>query len=255
MRLGLVSVSFRALSPEEILALCARCGLRGVEWGGDVHVPCGDLQTARRVGAQTRDLDLEVACYGSYCRLTDAEAARGDLEAVVATASALGAPLIRVWAGPRGSAEASATQRDEVVRNARQLADLAADAGMDIAFEYHGKTLTDNAVSARALLDAVDRKNVGTLWQPPVDMSTADCLRAIETVADRVRNIHVFSWVGVERLPLAAGREKWRPLLDRIARLPGERWLLLEFVRGDDPEQLVADAATLRQWLEGDWTC
>ena len=251
MKPGLVSVSFRALTPEEIIALCARSGLRGVEWGGDVHVPCGDLDTARRVGDLTRDIGLEVACYGSYCRLTDEEARTGALDKTLETAVALGAPLIRVWAGPRGSAEASEAQRAEVAGNARKLADMAARAGLDIAFEYHGRTLTDDADSALRLLKAVDRKNAGCLWQPPVDMPAGDCLRAIETVSPYIRNVHVFSWAGVDRLPLAAGEEKWRALLPRLERLPGERWLLLEFVRDDDPEQLLADAATLHGWLGG----
>ena len=254
MKPGLVSVTFRGLSPEEIVDLCGRCGLRGVEWGGDVHVPLGDLESARRVGALTRAAGLEVACYGSYCRLTDAETAAGDLERAVATARALGAPLIRVWAGSRGSAEASEAQRGEVVRNARRLADLAARAGMEIAFEYHGRTLTDDAASARALLEAVGCETAGCLWQPPVDMPVADCLGAIDAVAAYIRNIHVFSWNGVDRLPLAAGRDKWRALLARVARLPGERWLLLEFVRADAPGQLAEDAATLLRWLGGDWT-
>lgn len=254
MKAGLVSVTFRALAPEAIVDLAARCGLQAIEWGGDVHVPCGDLDRARAVGELTRARGLQVACYGSYCRLTDAEAERGDLQAVVATTGALGAPLIRVWAGTRGSAEASAAQREEVVRNAQGLAGLAAAAGLDIAFEYHGGTLTDDAASALRLLEAVDCGNAGCLWQPPVGMSAADCRRAIRTVARYVRNVHVFSWDGVERLPLAAGREKWRACLDELARLPGERWLLLEFVRGDDPEQLAEDAATLKRWLGGDWS-
>ena len=50
MKIGLVSVSFRGLAPEAIIDLAAECGLGGVEWGGDVHVPCGDLRRAVRGG-------------------------------------------------------------------------------------------------------------------------------------------------------------------------------------------------------------
>ena len=35
--LGLVSVSFRQLSPDRIAELVSECGLSGVEWGADVH--------------------------------------------------------------------------------------------------------------------------------------------------------------------------------------------------------------------------
>ncbi len=39
---GLVSVTYRALPPAEIIALTAAAGLKGIEWAGDVHVPPND---------------------------------------------------------------------------------------------------------------------------------------------------------------------------------------------------------------------
>lgn len=250
MKTGLVSISFRGLSPREIIALSQDCALEAIEWGGDVHVPCGDLDRASQVGAMTRDAGLAVACYGSYCRLTKEEAAAGALEKTVETARTLGAPLIRVWAGRQGSGQATPQERAEIAENAQRMAALAQAAGMEIAFEYHGGTLTDDAFSALSLLQAVNRENVGTLWQPPVDMDTAGCLAGIETVGSYIRNVHVFSWLGTERLPLAAGAEKWRACLRALQALPGKRALLLEFVQGDAPAQLKRDAACLRQWLQ-----
>lgn len=244
-------MSFRRLAPQQVIDLAAGCGLDSIEWGGDIHVPAGEFALAAEIGERTRTAGLDVACYGSYYRLTDAE--DGMSERVVATARALGAPLIRVWAGAAGSADASPAQRDEICRNARQLAELAASEEIDVAFEYHGGTLTDTAESALALLRAVDRPNVGTLWQPPMSMSAADCLLSIRTVAPYIRNIHVFSWNGVDRQPLDAGAKRWRAYLSEIERLPGEHRLMLEFVRGDDPAQLVEDAACLARWLEGRW--
>ena len=49
MKTGLVSVTFRELASREIVALVANAGLDGIEWGGDVHVPHGELSTARQV--------------------------------------------------------------------------------------------------------------------------------------------------------------------------------------------------------------
>jgi len=40
---GIVSVTFRNLSPERIISLVSEGGLSAVEWGGDVHVPLADL--------------------------------------------------------------------------------------------------------------------------------------------------------------------------------------------------------------------
>lgn len=251
MQTGLVSISFRALSPNQIIALTVRAGLDSIEWGGDIHVPPGKMENARSVGECTRAAGLSVACYGSYYRLTAEEP--GMARTVVRTAKALGAPLIRVWAGRLGSAEAGPVYRSSIVRNAQKIADLAADENMSVAFEYHGGTLTDSASSARELLESVNRDNFGTLWQPPVNMSIPDCIDSIRMIAHWIRNIHVFSWNGTERLPLAEGAEKWHACLDEIKALPGDRSLMLEFVRGDDPAQLMNDAITLQKWIKGDF--
>ena len=249
MKTGLVSVSFRSLSPEAVIELTARAGLTSIEWGGDIHVPPHDLIHAGRIGELTRAAGLEVACYGSYYRLTDDEP--GMAEAIVAAARALGAPLIRVWAGHLPSEEASEDYRAMIVRNAQRLADLAGETA--VAFEYHAGTLTDDVASALRLLEEVNRENAGTLWQPPVGMSAEDCLASIRTVGKYIRNIHVFSWNGHDRLPLSDGAEKWRACLGEIERLPGEHRLMLEFVKDDSPPQLLTDAAALNRWTKGEW--
>ena len=41
---GLASVSFRDLSPEQIIEAVKKAGLRWIEWGSDVHAPCYDYE-------------------------------------------------------------------------------------------------------------------------------------------------------------------------------------------------------------------
>ncbi|HNC24059.1 MAG TPA: sugar phosphate isomerase/epimerase, partial [Opitutaceae bacterium] len=96
---GLVSVTFRALTPTQIVALVRQAGLRGIEWGGDIHVPHGNLARAREVREMTQEAGLSVAAYGSYYRAAQSEADGLAFEHVRATAVELGAPTIRVWAG------------------------------------------------------------------------------------------------------------------------------------------------------------
>jgi len=71
---GLVSVTFRQLTVEEIGELATECGLQAVEWGGDVHVPPGDFAAARRA----LDTGLKVAAYGSYYRAGVSDRARSE---------------------------------------------------------------------------------------------------------------------------------------------------------------------------------
>ena len=247
LKTGLVSISFRNLEPEEITALAAKCGLDAIEWGGDVHVPHGDTRRAMEVGEMTRKAGLEVSAYGSYYRLTDRE---GTPEGVIASAKALGAPMIRVWAGNRGSAEASCEDRDMVIRNARRMADMARDAGIGLVFEFHGGTLADSAESVRGLLKDMGKSNVFTHWQPPVGMPDEECTESLRAVSGSVPYIHVFTWKDRERLPLEDGTEKWLPLLREADGWGRDIHAMLEFVMNDDPGQLEKDAECLRRWLE-----
>lgn len=253
IRPGLVSITFRPLSPAEIIGRAARAGLEGIEWGGDMHVPPGGTGHAREVAARTRDAGLEVAAYGSYYRLG---AAPDAFPAVLEAADALGARLLRVWAGGAGSAETDTATREAIIADGRRIAALAGAAGITVVCEWHGGTLTDTADSATALLEAVDHPAFRAYWQPRRHMPFAECLRDMDAALPRLAGLHVFQWHAVtgEREPLEAGASVWPEYLRRAAPVAaaGDQTLfaLLEFVRGDDPEQMARDAATLRRWLE-----
>jgi len=251
---GLVSVTLREWSPDAILQLAQRAGLAGVEWGGDRHVPHGDLACARAVGQATTAAGLGVVAYGSYYRVGHG-ADPCAFETVLATALALGAPLIRVWAGRLGSRAADAAHWERVCRDAQRCGELAAQAGLTLSFEFHGGTLTDTPAAARRLLETVAHPAVRCYWQPPQGAGRAEALAGLTAVQPWLSHLHVFHWVpgaqGMLRCPLAEGADDWRAYLRQAAAAGAQRFALLEFVRGDDPRQLAADAATLNGWLAG----
>ena len=71
MKAGLVSITFRQLSAEKIVGLVSAAGLQGIEWGGDIHVPHGDVKRAEEVKRMTLDSGLEVSAYGSYYKFQE----------------------------------------------------------------------------------------------------------------------------------------------------------------------------------------
>ncbi len=245
---GLVSVTLRQLAPAAIADLARRAGIAAIEWGGDIHVPHGDLKQAEAVARLTRAAGLAVAAYGSYYRVGHSEQEGLAFARVLATARVLGAPVIRVWAGNQGSDRADAAYRKTIQQDARRLADLAAAAGLTVAFEYHGHTLTDTAASARALLEAVRHPALKTCWQP-LGADLAACLESLRLVAPWLANLHVYHWTTGVRLPLKAGADVWRKYLDLAGAAGGNRYALLEFVRADSPAALLEDAQTLNAWL------
>ena len=245
---GLVSITFRKLSPEQIVELVAQAGLSAIEWGGDVHVPPGDEQQAAHVRRLTENAGLAVAAYGSY--YSAAHDTAETLGRILMTAKTLGAPTVRVWAGKRGSKDADAEHVRRVTQDLQRAADEAAKLGLTVTIEYHGGTLTDTLETTVSLLDAIDRPNVRTGWQPRDSIATEAGVAEIKRLAPRLGNLHVFQWwpTGKTRLPLADGADRWKPFLAAAAAV-GPRDALIEFVKGDDPEQFLADAQVLKAWL------
>ncbi len=249
---GLVSVSFRGLNCKQITELVKKAGLSSIEWGGDIHVPQGNLKKAREVRKMTRDAGLMTAAYGSYYRLgceLIKTGERADFEKTLATAIELNAHVIRVWAGDRGSAEADASWRKKITEETRRIADEADKENTAIALEFHGGTLTDSNQSCLELLEKINRPNVNTYWQPPVGSSMDYGLEGLRMLLPYLSNIHAFHWEDRERRPLAEGAEEWHNYIDVIKKAEGSRHIMLEFVKDDSPEQFLEDAAVLRELL------
>jgi sugar phosphate isomerase/epimerase len=248
---GLVSITFRQLTPQQIVELCCKNQLQVIEWGGDVHVPHGDTEIASQVGRLTRLHGLDVAAYGSYYRLAASPADGLHFSSVLASAVALETKAIRVWAGNQGSADSDAAWRDEVIQDAMRCADLSAEKGITICYEFHGGTLTDTLESTCDLLTATAHPFIKTLWQPPHGRPLEECLHGLRTLAPRLQHVHGFHWWPdpSHRLPLRAGKDRWTAYVSELRALGVDANILLEFVAGDSPEALTDDAAFLNEVL------
>ena len=249
IRPGLVSITFRKLTPREIVDLAAKSGLETIEWGGDIHVPHGDVGAATSAAKMTADAGLKTAAYGSYYRVGHEEPV--PFERIVVSAIMLDAPTIRVWAGRRGSADADDAYRAEVVSESQRIAAMAQDAGLTVSFEYHRNTLTDTGKSARRLMEEIDHPAVRCYWQPPIGAPVEDCLGGLRGILPHLTNVHVYHWdPGAERRPIAEGAEEWRQYLEVVAGTGREHAAMIEFVRDNSEEAFIADAMTLNAWTD-----
>jgi len=248
---GLVSVSFRKLNPPQVVQLCKKASLRGIEWGGDLHVPHGDFEMARRVGQLTRDSGLEVAAYGSYYRVGASERDGLPFEKVLETAIHLQAPQIRVWAGVKASDAADQAYVNWVIEESLRIAGLAQQAGIKVAYEYHADTLTDSLLSTVTLNEKARHPNLFFNWQPANGKAVSYNLQTLNVVLPRLQYIHVFHWWpdASVRHPLKTGEKDWQEYIEVLRKDDTERYALLEFVKDDEPEQLLRDAAVLSSWL------
>ncbi len=265
---GMCSVTLAKCSVEEVLQTAVRAGLQGVEWWGIGHVPHGDVVCARRVRGLTKDAGLEVSSYGSYYKVGVSEASGLSFHSVLDSAVELGAPTIRVWAGDRNTCDADADFIQKVVEDTFRIADLAAEQGISITFEFHGGTLTDRNETAVQFAVQVPHPNVFFSWQSPHGYTTDHCLSGLRSLLSRLSTVHVYHWTigsceknilnetiralkpaDFHRHPLADGTERWKEYLATVRTTGRDHFLLLEFVKDDSAEQVIEDARSLMLML------
>lgn len=253
LRTGLVSVTFRKLSPMRIVEVAADAGLASIEWGGDVHCPPGDLNAATIAHDLSVAAGLVVSAYGSYYRLGADGNGPAAINAICASAVALHAPVIRIWAGTVSSLATTPVAKARVIDDLTSLCDAAAERGLAISLEYHRDTLTDTPESAVDLLTAANRPNLYTYWQPRHGLTVEQNLTDLSMLRPWLRDVHVFHWwpEASVRHPLNDGADRWHTYLAAIASDGRPHTCSLEFVKDDRLEQLRDDGRVLNDLVRG----
>ncbi len=237
---GLVSVTYRNLAPREIIKAAKEARLTCIEWGSDVHVSEKDLALAEKIAIETRTAGLFVSSYGTYYTLGMSQA----FAPYLAAAEALGAPILRIWAGKKGSRDVTAEERAALVLEARAVCRAASESGKTVCFEYHPRTLTDTAESAERLLEEVGMENCRLYWQPFYERSLSENIEDLRRIIDHVSIVHLFYWENhVLRRPLSDGAAYIRAFLRELSGRDIK--ILLEFVPEDAVECLKREAETL----------
>lgn len=242
--LGFTTVTFRQYSPQEICEIAASCGVHAIEWGGDIHLPPRDPAALKAVLALQQEYGLKAISYGSYYRL----GARDEQlwQQITDNAASIGAGIVRIWQGNTPSSQVTREQYAAMISETRHLADLAAEKGLTVAFEFHNGTNNDCGQASAAFLRDVERENVKSYWQPLGSPQDMDNLRA---VLPYLVTVHVFHWTATERCPLESGTAQWKEYISLIRQADISPNYVLEFVRDDSSEQFASDVKTLRRLL------
>lgn len=243
---GIVSISFRKYSKEEIASAAKASGLDAIEWGGDVHVPHGNKEEAENAVKITHGCGLEVAEYGSYYVIGQSEPEL--FFAALSSAEILGTKIIRVWPGMNKSSDSFTNEEYEAyVADAKRICALAKEKGVTVALECHPNSLTDEYHTALQFLSDVGCDNLKMMWQPNQHRPLSYNLDAINALLPYVVGVHVFSWKRKTRLPLISGENEWREYVKLLS--VKDLNYMLEFMHDDKIETLAETADTLKSWL------
>lgn len=243
---GVSSITLRRYGITEVVQYTSDAKLQAIEWTADPHVPHGDLEAAREAAERTQDAGLKVAGYGSYYRC--GEASSPPFEQVLETAQALQAPMVRVWAGRKASANAPGTYWKTVARDLARVSKLAADAGCPVSVECQDHTLNDCPEGWKKLLAEGEYEHITSYWQPTTATDDRHRTDVLSDMIRHVANVHVFHWDHGVRAPLSRGTKEWFRLLDALSHdTRREHAALLQLVEKDRPENFQRDAETLRE--------
>lgn len=244
MKAGLVSVSFRSNTPFEIIGAAARSGLSAIEWGSDVHAPCGNSEKLKEIALLQKNAGLECSSYGTYFRI--GVTSIGELPLYLTAAEILGTGVLRVWCGDKPSSEYGYDERMKIFEAARCAAETAKAAGMTLCTEFHHHTFTDEALAVKELLEAVDLPSLKTYWQPNQYRTAEENLLTAQILAAFTENVHVFAWHRENRFPLSHDKAYWSKY---FSELKASHFALLEFMPDDNIESLAAESEALRELI------
>lgn len=241
---GLVSISFRDHSPEEITKNCAQRGLNFIEWGSDVHAPYEDAEKLQHIANLQQAYGISCCSYGTYFRLgyTPME----ELSRYFTAAKILGTNILRLWAGRKKAEDCTEEERNFLFSQCKQAAALAEAQGIILCLECHRRSYTETADGALALMRHVNSPNFKIYWQPNPDISLDENLDYISALQDYITHIHVFNWISDHRLPLSEGISVWKQYLSHLS---GDHCLLLEFMPDDQIRSLENEAKSLHKLI------
>ena len=241
-KLGLVSVSFRKNSPEEILFAMREAGLSYIEWGSDIHAPATEPERLRALAAKQKESGITCSSYGTYFKFGQAPVS--ELERYIDGALILGTDMLRLWAGTKPPDAMTEEERDALLRDCAEAARIAERRGVTLALECHRNTYTQEKETALALMKAVDSERFRMYWQPAQWRTVEENVDFARALSPYTERLHVFHWQADQRLPLASGVAVWKTYLKEFS---SDAYLLLEFMPDNEIATLPREVDALRR--------
>jgi sugar phosphate isomerase/epimerase len=240
-KLGLVSVSFRAHTPKDILEAVRSTGLSCIEWGSDIHAPCHNVGQLMEIAAMQKEYGISCSSYGTYFRL--GETPIEELEAYIQAAGLLGTNILRLWCGGKSGKNMTEEERRALFEVCQKAAGIAENNRMILCMECHKGTFTEDPDDAVRLMETINSPHFRMYWQPFQWQDPEENIINATKIANYAEHIHVFNWRGKEKLPLAEATRDWQSYLKLFSK---PRTLLLEFMPNGTLEELALEADALR---------
>jgi sugar phosphate isomerase/epimerase len=279
MKLGVFTVSVPEWDPIATLENLSRMGYDGVEWRvyADVpHDPPGFWRGNRcsMSAQQIIDRAAELKAKAAACKMAMPSLATyigyEDLPAVelhMRAAVAIGATALRIGAGGYDNSTGGYWQKLQAVRRGYvEVAKLAAKYNVRALVETHPGTMTSSIPLALAVLDGLDPKHVGLMWDPANCQveGHSDFRMSLELAGAYLGELHAknchlenkglengqtkWEWAAC---PVPEGAVHWPKLIALLKEFGYDGWLMFEDFSTVQPmaQRVAANAAWFRKLL------
>ena len=247
MKLGLVSVTYRKKTVEEIIDITKKAGLDGIEWGGDIHVPCNDIENAKRVKKLTDEAGLEVFAYGSYYKIGQCENYKEEFEKVLSTAEVLKTDVIRIWGGTKAIYKYEKEEAEKLKEETKEIVKMAKEKNIKVAFECHPDTITEHYESALEFLSQID--GIYLYWQQHQGLDFETNVNALKAYLPYVVNVHTFYRENFIKVSIERGYDYWKEWLEILKSANRPINLMFEFFPEETDEWLFNETKVMNKLL------
>ncbi|MCG3148666.1 MAG: hypothetical protein PCFJNLEI_02111 [Verrucomicrobiae bacterium] len=276
MKLGIFSVSLPDYEPLEAAALLKQLGYDGVEWRcttdtGDKTKPSfwsgnRTTMTAEEIIRRAPELKatgLAMPSLGAYIAIDTCTFAEAELH--MRATAAIGAKNVRISAGSYGRQPGKYWDLFKQARaNYAQLAELATKHNVRVVIETHMGQLGPSVMKARAILEGLDPRHVGIMWDPAnqVYEGSETYKMALDIAGEYLAEVHAKNtrclpgeivngcrqWKK-QAAPLREGIVDWPQVIQELKASGYDGWIFFEDFSTDQPllERLKDNLAWFRE--------
>lgn len=234
----------------DLLPAIAEAGFDALEvW--QYHLSRLSEEEVAALGERARSLGIAFPVVGLYPALhldgDEREREGRAMEALIARSGALGAGVVKMFAGRLGSDGVDDEAFKRSVAFAREMAEEAEARGMVLTAETHPDTLCDSVRATRRFLDAVAAPNLRVCFQPFDFTSTEQTLADYWALREHVVHVHLQGRRDDQISLLEEADLDYRTILRALAEDGFDGVLCIEFVKGGIVER--PEAMDLREVL------
>jgi sugar phosphate isomerase/epimerase len=259
--LGLSSSALPGWGIDQIAGACAEAGLDGVEWG----VGAGQVVTAADLKLAVQPLELAARTAGLRCSgisAHDEDALGYPMDTwkwLAQLAAELGAPHVRVYAGPARALRITEGW-NELVEQLSACSAVTEQAGVRLLVEPAPTTLVPGPILAMRALAGLNPDVVGIVYDPG-SLAREGWIAphlAVPMLGALLRHVHVKNMAPVQDsarwrwrpATIEAGIVDWPSVLSALDSAGYQDWFILDHLSGETAmDVLLSDVARLRRLI------